>query len=110
MYTYIRLVVLRNRPSSIVRDPIYRDFSKYDEKFFPRRLKKVLFTLAELVERKISQEVSTTKGTILQDYLQKWCVSLVSILSFGFLWNVSVFHFSKKSCSVMQTFFANLGF
>ena len=67
MYAYIRLVFLRNLRLSIVEDPIYREFSKFDERISRGTLKKVLLTLVELVEGKISQEMRQAKGMIMHD-------------------------------------------
>ena len=67
MYAYIQLIVMRNQPISIVEDKMFRDFSKFNERFSRKTLKEVIFCLVELVEGIISSEMRSTRGSIAYD-------------------------------------------
>eukprot|EP00171_Calliarthron_tuberculosum_P009475 IDg9475t1 len=67
MHAYIQLVSMRNAPLSIIEDPLFRSFCKYDEKITIKTLKAVIFSLTQLVEENITKEMRATKGAIMHD-------------------------------------------
>ena len=67
MYSYLRMVVLKSLPLSIIEDKEFRTFSKYDISFSRKAVKSVIFKLYEIVEHKIKKEIASTKGAIMYD-------------------------------------------
>lgn len=67
MYSYLKLVVMRNTPICSVEDKVYRDFSKYAAGFSRRYFTFILYALVELVENKFMKEMQLTRGSIQHD-------------------------------------------
>lgn len=67
IFSFIQLIVLKNVPISAVEDNLYRSFCKYDVDLSRQTLKNVMFNLVELVENKITCEMTSTKGSIMHD-------------------------------------------
>ena len=63
----MRMVVLKNLPLYFITDNDVRQFCKYDTKISPQILIDTIFKVMELVEEKIQEEISGTKGSILFD-------------------------------------------
>ena len=65
---YLRLIVLKNLPVSIVEDPEFRSFHKYNETISKKALKEVVFKLVDIVDKKLGSEMKQAgRGSILHD-------------------------------------------
>ena len=65
---FIRLVVLKSLPVSIVEDQEFRSFHRYNENISRKLLKEVIFKLVELVDDNLRKELKLCgKGSILHD-------------------------------------------
>lgn len=62
---YITLFTLCNAPLTFVEDRYHRVFCKYDVAITIKTLKEVIFTLSELVENNIADEMRMIKGAIM---------------------------------------------
>ena len=67
IYGYLRLVVMKSLPLSIIEDAEFRSFAKYNSKISYRTLSNVLLRLVSLVKKKISYEMKSTRGAIIFD-------------------------------------------
>ena len=68
LHDYVRLIVLKNLPVSVVEDPEYRKFHRYNEVISKRLFKEVIFKMVDLVDKKLSEEMKRCgKGSILHD-------------------------------------------
>lgn len=67
VHGYIRLVVTRNLPLSIIEDDEFRAFSKFKSRKSYRTLCSYIFQLVKLVEKCISFEMINTVGAVMYD-------------------------------------------
>ena len=67
MYSYLKLIVLKSLPLSIIEDSTLQDFSNYSERFSVKTLKETIFKLVKLVEENVTNEKKTTKGSLMFD-------------------------------------------
>eukprot|EP00171_Calliarthron_tuberculosum_P005814 IDg5814t1 len=67
MYSWLRLLILKNLPLSAVDDKEFRDFCKHDSVFCLKTIKATKLKLVEIVEEKIRDEMKKTKGAIMYD-------------------------------------------
>ena len=67
-YDYLRLIVLKNLPVSIVADPEYRRFHRYNEIMSTRTFKEIIFKVVEIVDGRLGEEMKKAgRGSILHD-------------------------------------------
>ena len=65
---FIRLVVLKSLPITIVEDKEFRSFHRFNESISRKLLKEVIFKLVEIVDEKLRVELKLCgKGSILHD-------------------------------------------
>ena len=68
MNDFLRLIVLKNLPLSIVEDEEFRKFHRYSDVISKRLLKDTIFKLVDIVDRKLGEEMKAAgKGSILHD-------------------------------------------
>lgn len=67
MYAYLRLVIIKNMPLSMVENEELRKFSRHQPKIGRKTLVDVIFALVSLVEKAIGIELSSTQGALLFD-------------------------------------------
>ncbi len=67
LYSYIRLINIRSMPISIVECPEFRSFSRQNVHIKRATIIEVIFFLVELVEERISVELSRTKRAVMYD-------------------------------------------
>ena len=96
MYRWIRLIVLKSEPLSVIEDPEYRAFAAYKEKFDRKYLKQVLFKLVELVEARISEEMKDQVGAILFDGWSRRGTHYVGLFG-SFMRKVSVMNVGRST-------------
>ena len=51
----VPLIRMCNAPLSIIEDPMYHDFSKYNKKVIMKTLKNLIFYLTQLVQARTSE-------------------------------------------------------
>ena len=54
---YLRLIVLKNLPVSIVEDPEFRSFHKHNKAISKKALKEVVFKLVDIVDKRLGSEM-----------------------------------------------------
>lgn len=59
---YIRLIVLRSEPLSIVEGPEYKTFSMFSEPLSRKYVSEIILKLVEIVERKIDKKCQNPRG------------------------------------------------
>lgn len=68
IHAYITLIVMESLPLAIVENTNVRNFSKHKDVFARATIRKVLFKLTELVEKRIAKEMQASRvGAILHD-------------------------------------------
>ena len=67
VYAYLKLVINKHLPLSIIESQEFRNVSKYSVSMSIERFTNIIFALVELVEKKIGNEMQDTKGAILFD-------------------------------------------
>ena len=80
MYSYLKLIVLK-LPLSIIEDSTLRDFSKYSERFSVKTLKETIFKLVQLVEETITNEMKTTKGSLMLDGWSECSIHYIGVFA-----------------------------
>ncbi len=67
VYSYLRMIILKNLPIYHVTDPEVPKFSKFEVNIGHVTNVKVIFALVGLVEQRIATEVQHTQGALLFD-------------------------------------------
>ncbi len=67
IYAYIRLIVMKSLPTTIVEDQEFRNLSRFNVAITRRTIVSVIFALVELVERRVASELKRTKGAVNYD-------------------------------------------
>lgn len=67
MYDFIRMIFMRNEPSSCVEDKEFRSFSKHNVNISRRTILEVIFHLIEFVEHQITMKMADEKGAMMFD-------------------------------------------
>lgn len=67
VFGYLRLIVMRSLPVTIVEDEEYRRFTKHGQKISYRMIVSVILRLVELVEKRVSIELQGTQGAVMFD-------------------------------------------
>lgn len=76
---YIRLIILRSQPLSIVEDSEFRAFSKFSETFSRKYMSQIILKLVDVVEWAIASDMSKYKGEIMYDGWSKCSIHYVGI-------------------------------
>ena len=72
---WLRMIISKNNPISIVQDPIYREFAGFKHKISIGVVRTIIFKMTELVEEKIVAELKTTTcGAIMHDRWSRYGV------------------------------------
>ena len=67
-YDYLHLIVLKNLPVSIVADPEYRRFHRYNEIMSTQTFKEIVFKVVDIVDGRLGEEMKKAgRGSILHD-------------------------------------------
>ena len=68
MKKWLRMIILKNNPISIVQNPTYREFAGFKYKTSIRVVRNMIFKMTELVEEQIIAELKTTTcGVIMHN-------------------------------------------
>ena len=71
MYSYLRLIVLKSLPLSIIKDPVSSEFPKYSLRCSAKTLRETICKLESLVEKSLRDEMKLTKGYLIFDGLSE---------------------------------------
>ncbi len=73
VHAYLRLIVLKNIPVSIVEDVEIRKFSQHKEHISVKTIIQVISQLVELIQKRITVDLQGTRGVLL-DQINILCV------------------------------------
>ncbi len=67
IYSYLRLIVMRNLPLSLIEDREFGSVSRYEQPTSRRIFVEVIFALVELVKKRIAHGMPNVSGALMYD-------------------------------------------